>query len=163
MKAVDIQGNLNLKEQSCCKLNLKNRNERFAHFSSCCSCIRPLVKCTFDSKKSPHTHTNYLFQQIETSLFKKKTDWFYVCQTQNKQYLHALWDHVNVKIIGERSGFFRIEKQPVPDFEMTITPLNSKFSVYFDEVNGISRHFHEAQTLNFLWTCPILNLSGPSG
>ena len=90
MKAVDIQGNLNLKEQSCCKLNLKNRNERFAHFSSCCSCIRPLVKCTFDSKKSPHTHTNYLFQQIETSLFKKKTDWFYVCQTQNKQYLHTL-------------------------------------------------------------------------
>ena len=64
--------------------------------------------------------------------------------------------------------------QPVPDFEMTITPLNSKFSVEFDEANGISRHFHEAQTLNLLrvilhgfclllWTCPIFNLSGPSG
>ena len=38
----------------------------------------------------------------------------------------------------------------VPDFEMTITPLNSKFSEEFDKVSGISRHFHEAQTLNFL-------------
>ena len=158
MKAVDIQGNLNLKEQSCCKLNLKNRNERFAHFSSCCSCIRPLVKCTFDSKKSlvsTHTHThNYLFQQIETSLFKKKTDWFYVCQTQNKQYLHALVgsckrqnsrrtitvfpafkrlapQYKNAKEL-KKSQYF----QPVPDFEMTITPQNSKFSVEFDEVIG---------------------------
>ena len=33
---------------------------------------------------------------------------------------------------------------------MIITPLNSKFSVDFGEVNGISRHYHEAQTLNFL-------------
>ena len=40
--------------------------------------------------------------------------------------------------------------QPVPDFEMTITPLNSKFSAGFDEVSGISRHFYEAQTLNLL-------------
>ena len=40
--------------------------------------------------------------------------------------------------------------QPVPDFEMKITPLNSKFYAEFDEVSGISRHFHEAQTLNFL-------------
>ena len=64
--------------------------------------------------------------------------------------------------------------QPVPDFEMTITPLNSKFYAEFDEVSGISRHFHEAQTLNFLrvilhgfcqllWTCPILNFSAPGG
>ena len=40
--------------------------------------------------------------------------------------------------------------QPVPDFEMTITLLNSNFYVEFDKVSGISRHFHEAQTLNFL-------------
>ena len=40
--------------------------------------------------------------------------------------------------------------QPVPDFEMTITLLNSNFYVEFDDVSGISRHFHEAQTLNFL-------------
>ena len=33
---------------------------------------------------------------------------------------------------------------------MTITPLNSKFYAEFDEIIGISRHFHEAQTLNFL-------------
>ena len=33
--------------------------------------------------------------------------------------------------------------QPVPDFGMTITPLNSKFYVEFDEISGISRHFYE--------------------
>ena len=68
----------------------------------------------------------------------------------------------NFKLFGRgyytRAALIRVRKllqriryfQPVPDFEMTITPLNSKFSVEFEEVSGISRHFHEAQTLNFL-------------
>ena len=46
----------------------------------------------------------------------------------------------------KRSQYF----QPVAYFEKISTPLYSKFYVEFEEVSGISRHFYEAQTLNFL-------------
>ena len=140
MKAVDIQGNLNLKEQSCCKLNLKNRNERFAHFSSCCSCIRPLVKCTFDSKKSPLTQI-ICFSRLKLHYSKRKQIGFMCAKHKiSKYYLHALVGSCKLqnsrqtirvfpafkRLAAQYNNAKELKKsqyfQPVPDFEMTITP-----------------------------------------